>query len=292
MIQSMTGFAERFFNARTFSLKITIKSLNHRFLDWNFRGQRLNDMENRLRGRCQEKLSRGRIEVFVDIQISDPASWEVRINEELLAKILESLEHISGSLKQEIRFSIDHIFNIPHVVELNRKNLTDTEKDFIERCFDKTLKDLIGVRRQEGRRLKSEILSHTRAVRHAVREIERLSRKQPRLIRKKLEERIKELGKDADVPMEKIVEETAYLAQRYDLSEEIERLKSHLAYVHELLAESNPDPVGKKLDFVAQELFREANTINSKAQDFAIIQHSLTIKSELESIRQQVQNLE
>lgn len=292
MIQSMTGFAERFFNTKAFSLKITIKSLNHRFLDWNFRGQKLGELENRLRTLCQENISRGRIEIFLDIQISDPTRWEVRINEDLLAKILERLDRISGRVKRDIRFSIDHIFGIPHVIELDRKDLTSAEHDFIALCFDKTLKDLIRMRRQEGRRLKSDIMSHIKAVRQAVREIERLSLKQPRLIRRKLEDRIGELGKDADVPKEKIVEEAAYLAQRYDLSEEIERLKSHLAYVRELLFDSNPDPVGKKLDFVAQELFREANTINSKAQDFAIIQHSLTIKSELESIRQQVQNLE
>ena len=125
MIQSMTGFAERLFSVKAFSLKITIKSLNHRFLDWSFRGQKLGDMESRLRHRCQEKLARGRIEVFMDIQINDPSRWEVRVNEELLAKILDSLDHISGGMKQDIRISIDPIFTIPHVIELDRKDLSE-----------------------------------------------------------------------------------------------------------------------------------------------------------------------
>jgi uncharacterized protein (TIGR00255 family) len=288
----MTGFAEKFFESKTLSLKITIKSLNHRFLDWNYRASQLHELEGRLRGRCQKALTRGRIEVFIDTQFTDPARWEVRINEELLAKLIASLEHVSGRLQRDIRFSVDHIFGIPHVIEMKRKNLTREEEDFIEGCFVKTLEELVRVRHKEGRRLKSELLAHARALRQAVREIEKLGKKQPLLIRNKLRERLKELGKEARVPEEKFIEETAYMAQRYDLSEEIARLKSHLMYLQELLSPKNEGPVGKKLDFVAQEIFREANTINSKAQDIAIVQRSLTVKGELESIRQQVQNLE
>ncbi|MFA9453705.1 MAG: YicC/YloC family endoribonuclease [Candidatus Aminicenantaceae bacterium] len=292
MIQSMTGFAEKYFESQTFSMKITIKSLNHRFLDWNFRAGQLSELESRLRGLCQKTLSRGRIEVFIDVQFTDPARWEVRINEELLAKLIASLEHVSGRLKRDVSFSVDHIFGIPHVIEMKRKNLTTGEVDFIEKCFTKTLKDLVRMRQDEGRRMKNEILIHSRVLRQAVREIEKLGKKQPLLIRNKLRDRLKELGQEARIPEEKFIEETAYMAQRYDLSEEIARLKSHILYMQELLSSKTKEPVGKKLDFVAQELFREANTINSKAQDIIIIQKSLTVKGELESIRQQVQNLE
>lgn len=292
MIQSMTGYAEKIFEIRTISLKITIKSLNHRFLDWNFRAGQLSELESRLRSQCQKALSRGRIEVFIDIQFTDPAHWEVRVNEELLAKLIASLEQVSGRLKRDVNFSVDNIFGIPHVIEMKRKNLTRAEADFIEKCFVKTLGELVRVRRGEGRRLKSEILAHARALRQAVREIEKLGKKQPLLIRDKLRERLKELGQETRVSEEKLIEETAYMAQRYDLSEEIARLKSHLLYFQELLSLKTEEPVGKKLDFVAQELFREANTINSKAQDIAIVRRSLIVKGELESIRQQVQNLE
>jgi uncharacterized protein (TIGR00255 family) len=288
----MTGFAEKYFESQTFSMKITIKSLNHRFLDWNFRAGQLSELESRLRGLCQKTLSRGRIEVFIDVQFTDPARWEVRINEELLAKLIASLEHVSGRLKRDVSFSVDHIFGIPHVIEMKRKNLTTGEVDFIEKCFTKTLKDLVRMRQDEGRRMKNEILIHSRVLRQAVREIEKLGKKQPLLIRNKLRDRLKELGQETRIPEEKFIEETAYMAQRYDLSEEIARLKSHLLYMQELLSSKTKEPVGKKLDFVAQELFREANTINSKAQDIIIIQKSLTVKGELESIRQQVQNLE
>jgi len=288
----MTGFAEKFFESKTFSLKITIKSLNHRFLDWNYRAGQLGEMESRLRGLCQKSLTRGRIDVFIDVQFTDPSRWEVRINEELLAKLIASLEHVSGRLKRDINFSVDHIFSIPHVIEMKRKNLREAEIEFIEKCFAKTLKDLVRARLDEGRRMKAAVLTHISVLRQAVREIERLGKKQPLLIRNRLRDRLNELGQEARIPEEKLLEETAYMAQRYDLSEEIERLKSHLHYIQELLSSKAKEPVGKKLDFVAQELFREANTINSKAQDIVIVQKCLTVKGELESIRQQVQNLE
>jgi len=140
--------------------------------------------------------------------------------------------------------------------------------------------------------LKKEILIHARKVRQSVREIERRGKKQPVLIQKKLKERLLELGQEPSITEGKLVEETAYLAQRYDLTEEIERLKSHITYLQEQLNAQTAEPVGKKLDFISQELFREANTINSKAQDIAIIRKCLAVKGELESIRQQVQNLE
>ncbi len=288
----MTGFAEKFFKSKSFSLKVTIKSLNHRFLDWNYRSGQLSEIEGRLRKQCQSKISRGRIDVFMDIQFTDPTRWEVRINENLLAEILSSLEHVSTRLKHSVSFSVDHIFGIPQVIDIKRKNLTAEEMIFIEKCFAQTLNELIRMRQREGRQLKGVILTHARNVRRTVTEVERLGKKQPALIRKKLQERLKELRKDNSIPEEKLIEETAYMAQRYDLNEEIERLKSHLIYFQELLYDKESEPVGKKLDFVAQELFREANTINSKAQDFSIIQRSLAIKGELESIRQQVQNLE
>jgi uncharacterized protein (TIGR00255 family) len=288
----MTGFAEKFFESKSFTLKITIKSLNHRFLDWNFRAGQLGELESRLRGLCQKNLSRGRIDVFIDVQFTDPSRWEVRINEELLAKLVASLEQVSGRLKRDINFSVDHIFGIPHVIEMKRKDLTEAEVEFIEKCFAKTLKELVRGRLDEGRRMKADILTHIKVLRQAVREIEKLGKKQPLLIRNRFKDRLKELGQEARIPQEKLIEETAYMAQRYDLSEEIARLKSHLQYIQELLVSKDKEPVGKKLDFVAQELFREANTINSKAQDIAIVQKSLTVKGELESIRQQVQNLE
>jgi len=291
-MQSMTGYVEKKFNYRTFSLRISIKSLNHRFLDWNCRGGHIKDLENRLRTICQQELHRGRIEVYLNIEFNEAGHWEFKVNEAMFSEIIMSLDNISSQLDKKVSFSLDNLFNIPHLSELKRKDFTPEEAEFIEKSFIKVLADLAKVRLREGRELKKQIQAHIINIRVAIRHLEKLARKQPALIRRKLYDRLKELGSSTAVSEEKILEEAAMLAQKYDLTEEIERSKSHLKYFLELLSPSITEPVGKKMDFVAQELFREANTINSKAQDIAIIKESLTIKSELECIRQQVQNLE
>ena len=292
MIRSMTGYAEKKFDSKTISVKISIRTLNHRYLDWSCRGNQIGAVENKLRATCQKKLHRGRIEVFISLNFLDQGSWKLRINEDLLREILSSLEKVSSRMHQRASFSVENLFSIPHIVDLTRKDLTGEEVEFLERSFEKVLDVLIKERLREGREIKREIRRNLQNIRKAVNLIEGLAKKQPFLIREKLTERLKKLDQEAVISQEKLAEETAYLAQRYDLTEEIARLKSHLNHSQELLSPKIEEPVGKKLDFVAQELYREANTLNSKAHDIEIIKGSLMIKGEVESIRQQVQNLE
>jgi uncharacterized protein (TIGR00255 family) len=288
----MTGFTEKKYNYKSFSLKISIKSLNHRFFDWNYRGNPIKEMENRLRSLCRKRIHRGRIDVHIDMDFIDAARWEFQINEELLSIILSSVQKVSSRLQSRVSFSLENLFTIPHIADLKRKDCSTDELNFIETCFEKTLEELVKVRCREGKELKKEIRNHLRNIKVAARGIEKLLKKQPDFIRGKLKDRLLEIGEKNAISEEKLLEETAYLAQRYDISEEVERIRTHLIYFQELLSPQEQEPLGKKLDFLAQELFREANTINSKAQDIEIIRKSLTIKGELESIRQQVQNLE
>lgn len=292
MIQSMTGFAEKRFDSKTLSARISIRSLNHRFLDWNYRGAKIGELENRLRAISQRKLHRGRIEVVIELYFSDPSTWELNINEELLGKILSSLEKLSSRMNKRVNFSVENMFNLPQIVRLNRKGLSRDEAAFMERSFEKTLDEVLRMRRREGREMEKEIRSHLKNIRRSVNRIEKLASKQPSIVQEKLSRRLKELSHGASFSEERLVEEVAYLAQRYDLTEEIIRVKCHLDYVPELLSPERKEPAGKKLDFVAQELYREVNTINSKSQDIEIIKEGLAIKADVESIRQQVQNLE
>jgi uncharacterized protein (TIGR00255 family) len=292
LIQSMTGFAERKFDSKTLSAKISIKSLNHRFLDWNYRGAQIGELENKLRAIFQKKLHRGRVEVFFELNYLDPSFWELRINENLLQKIISSLEKLSSRMGKSVNFSAENMFNLPNVAEFKRKNFSKEEAAFLENSFKKTLAEVVRMRKREGMEMAKEIRKHLQNIKQAVSQIEKLAKKQPILIREKLKKRMKELKHEAPLSDERIAEEASYLAQRYDLTEEIERLKSHLAYVLDLLSPEREEPVGKKLDFVAQEIYREANTINSKSQDIEIVRGSLAVKEEVESIRQQVQNIE
>ncbi len=292
MIQSMTGFAEKKSDSRTLSVKFSVRSLNHRFLDWNYRGAQIGAIESRLRTILQKKFHRGRFEVFLELTSLDPSAWKLRINEGLLQKIFSSVNKISSRMGRNVSLSIDRVFNLPQVMELKRKSFSAEEVTFIEKSFEKTLEDVLRMRKREGREIARDVRVSLNKIKLAVGRIEKTAGKQPSLIRKRLTERMKEMSHEGSLSEEKLAEETAYLAQKYDLTEEIARLKSHMEYALQLLSPRKTESAGKKLDFIAQELFREANTINAKSQDIKITQGILSVKGEVESIRQQIQNVE
>jgi uncharacterized protein (TIGR00255 family) len=291
MIQSMTGFAEKQFNFESFVLRISIKTLNHRFLDWHCRGNHIGDIENRLRDICRDWIQRGRVDVYLDFEFLDPGKWDLIINEKLLKKILDALQKSVEDTRSSWEFRVDNVLNIPHIFELKRKDFTPEETRFIEESFLSTVKALAEVRKNEGSRLRQDIINHLEKVKDAVKQTAGLAAEQPGRIHEIFSERIKSLTREMQMPDEKILEEAAFSAQKYDLSEEIERLNAHVSHAEELLNQES-GPVGRQLDFLSQEILREANTINSKAQGLQIVKQCLSIKTELESIRQQVQNLE
>lgn len=292
MIQSMTGFAEKRSDSKTLSVKFSVRSLNHRFLDWNYRGAQIGEVENSLRTVLQKRFQRGRFEVFLELIYLDPSAWQLRINEELLRKILSSVEKLSSRMNKSVSFSVDRVFNLPQVMELKRKDFSAEEVAFLERNFERILDEVLKMRKREGREIARDIRDSLDNIKQAVNWIERMAGKQPVLICEKLKKRMKEISHESPLSEEKLAQEAAYLAQRYDLAEEVTRLKSHIDYALELLSPKRMEPVGRKLDFIAQELFREVNTINSKSQDIEITKKALAIKGEVESIRQQVQNVE
>ena len=292
MISSMTGFAEKKCESKSLSAKISIRTLNHRFFDWNYRGYPIKDLEQRLRGVCQKKISRGRIEVTLDVQFLDPSKWDIQINEALLKDILNAVDDVSTKISKNITFNVENLFNFPHVFELRKKDFTREESRFLQGCFERALDDLIQSRLREGRGLKKELQAHVREMRQILLRINTLTKKQPLHIHEKLKERLKALGNDMALSEDRVLEEAALIAQRYDLREEVERLKCHLSYFRELLAEREGEPLGRRMDFVIQEMYRETNTINSKSQDIVITQECMRLKSELESLRQQIQNIE
>jgi uncharacterized protein (TIGR00255 family) len=291
-VRSMTGYGERSFEAPGLRGKVSIKSLNHRFFDWNYKGVPLGEIENKWRGMTQKKLKRGRLEVALDLTILDPSGWEVFIDEGLLEKILSTLEKASARVGRVGHVSVDNIFRIPQVIELKRKDLSAESVSFLGKSFEETLADVLRERSREGRETALQIRRHLRRVRQALGRIERRAKKQPFFIREKLKQRLKDIDSRLPAQEGKMEEEVAYLAQRADIAEEILRLHSHIDSFEKLVQEDKDEPVGKMLDFISQEMYREANTINSKSQDISITNETLAIKGEVESIRQHVQNIE
>ena len=292
MIQSMTGFAERSFDAPTLRVKFAIKSLNHRFFDWSYKGASIGNVENRLRTLCQERLHRGRIEIILDLHFPHPSSWDVAINEGLLEKIVQALGRASRRLGQDISISAESLLRLPQILDLRRKEFSPAEIAFLEASFLHTLDDVLKARRAEGRKTAAQLKTHILNVRRAVRRLEKLIRKQPKALQTKLRRKVKGANNAASSSEGRLAEEVAYLTQRYDVSEELHRLKCHLDTALKTITSPKGEPGGKMLDFLAQELYREANTLNSKSQDIGVTKEGLLIKGEVESIRQQVQNLE
>jgi uncharacterized protein (TIGR00255 family) len=292
MIHGMTGFAEKSFTSGSLRLKISVKTLNHRFFDWSYKGAPLGEAENRLRTACQKKIIRGRVEVYVEMTSLSPASWIFIVNEGLLEKILSSLDRVSRKTGRPMEISLDGIFRVPQLVELSRKALSPEEIRFLERSFLRTIDDVVRLRQKEGRETARAMLVHVRTIRAAVARIEARYRRQPTRLEAKLKKRIRGLKGNAAVSEGRLAEEASILTQRYDLGEEIARLKTHLDTLKVLVSRRATEPVGKKLDFLAQELHREANTLGSKSQDIHITKESMGIRNEIETIRQHVQNIE
>jgi uncharacterized protein (TIGR00255 family) len=292
MIQGMTGFAEKSFASGSHRLKVSVKTLNHRFFDWSYKGTPIGGAENRLRSLCQRAIRRGRVEVYLEMVPLSPAAWSFRVNEGLLEKILVSFDRVSRKTGRRLELSLDGIFRVPELVELSRKGLNEEEVQFLEWSFLGALGEVVRLRRKEGRETAREVRAHLRTIRRAVARVEARFREQPARLRSRLRRRLRDIEGVPAVSQGRLAEEASLLAQRYDLGEEIARLKTHLDTLLRLVSGRGTEPVGKKLDFLAQELFRETNTLGSKSQDLRITKESLAIKNELETIRQHIQNIE
>jgi len=291
MIRSMTGFAEENFKSQTLRLKIFIKTLNHRFFDWVYKGDNLGELENLLRVNTQKKIVRGRVEVLLELDFLSPERWEFKVNRPLLKKMVKELTRLSREVDLPFNLTVEQLMRVPQLVSISQKELTREEKNFILNAFDKTLDKIVSQREREGREISRQLQRHLEKIRKSLEVIENIFKKQPRQLEEKLKKKLQDLNHNS-YSEERLSEEVAYLMQKFDVVEEISRLKSHLHSFYELIQPGVNEPVGKKLDFLAQELSREANTLNAKAQDLGIIKHCLLIKNEIESIRQQVQNLE
>jgi uncharacterized protein (TIGR00255 family) len=291
-MRSMTGYAEKSFASPRLRIKVSIKSLNHRFFDWNYKGAPLGELENRLRALGERMLQRGRVEAVLDLDFPDASAWKISINEALLERILDALERASRRLGREVNLSVDNIFRLPQVIELERKELTQEDKSFIEKCFEQTLEAVLKERRREGRDTAKQVRLHLRQIKQSLRRIEILAKGQPRVIREKLKQRFQDLERGVQVQGQKMEEEATSLIQRADISEEIVRLRSHVQALEQWTRENREESAGRMLDFLSQEISREANTINSKSQSIQMTKESLAVKAEIESIRQHIQNIE
>ena len=292
MIQSMTGYGSSRGELDGLPVSLEIRSVNNRYLDLNVHLPRsLLFAEAPLRELIQERLKRGKVDVYLNLVGTDSAFPDVKINQAVAEAYLKALETLGTQFELETKITALQLANLPEVMTL-QKNDPDQERFLSDLAglAKEALEDFVTMREREGEKLREDLLRKADHVEELVEEIEKLAPETVAAYRARLESKIRETLEDRSFPEERLLTEVAIFSDRVATDEELVRLRSHLHQFRGLLAQGSP--VGRKLDFLVQEFNREANTIGSKCLDSAIARQVVELKSEIERIREQIQNLE
>jgi len=292
MIKSMTGYGRGEWPEGEKRVEVEVKSFNHRYLDISpHLPRRLNSLEAQVRNLIKQRISRGRVEVSVQIDDSSLVEQKLELDIALAQDYHLALKTLQRELGTPGEIRLETLANFRDI--FTRKEVeTDLEKEWasLQIALEAALRSLEQMRRDEGLALRGDFLGRLTAIEKMAREIEKKAPLALEACRDRLAERVQELSRGLPVDEVRLAQEVAYLAERSDITEELVRIRSHLNQFREMLDDS--EPVGRKLEFLLQEINREANTLGSKASDAGIAQVAVEIKSELEKMREQVQNVE
>lgn len=293
MIKSMTGFGRGEYTDGLYSFKVEIKAVNHRYNDISIRmPKHISYLEEKIKRTIKKEISRGKIDVYINLEYVEESSVDVKVDINLAKSYKNALELLCEELDLESDIRINNILAMSDIIKIERKVL---DEDEIWMCLKESLKlslkDIMTMKISEGEELKKDMVSHLDKISEFLTIIEERSPLVVLEYKEKLKERISNLlDNNIEIDEDKINSEIVYFADKSNVNEEIIRLKSHLKQFASILDENNP--VGRKLDFLIQELNREINTIGAKASDVLICENVVEIKSEIEQIREQVQNVE
>jgi uncharacterized protein (TIGR00255 family) len=292
-MKSMTGYGKGMVAGEDFSVSVDLKTVNNRFLDIHLRvGSEMAALEPIIKKRITSRLSRGRVDVTVSLERAAQIGYE--LNRALIAGYVNALKQLQQDFDIAGELDINVIARIPGAIQPARNGIDERMVTALEQALDHALNELEKMREQEGEALKQELRERVRKIETLVPVIESSAAGLADAYRLRLQKRIGELlnrgGQVVEIDPVRLAQEVAYLADRSDVSEEMVRLRSHLSQFQEAL--DAPGEAGKMLDFLLQELNREANTTLSKSTDLAIKEAGLAIKAEVEKLREQVQNVE
>jgi uncharacterized protein (TIGR00255 family) len=293
-IKGMTGLGHATAERDGVRVEVELKGVNHRYLDPKLRlPPELASQEAALRGRIQKVIARGRVDIAVSLESSRPPVYRVEANRALVAEYLKAAAAFKAEFRLKGTIGIETIAALPGAIAVRAEaGASDgLAAALLTEAFEDALQAFDAMRSGEGLRLVGDLLAHFEAIEEAVRSIEREARGLPEAYAARLRERVAALISQRGLDDVRLAQEVALMADRADVTEELVRLGGYLAQAREMLQHPT-GPVGKTLDFVMQEMNREANTISSKAESLPICQEALRIKSEVEKIREQVQNLE
>lgn len=294
MIRSMTGYGAAAVESEALRAVVTVRSLNHRYLDLALHlPRRLHPLEPEIKRLVQERIHRGRVEVSVQASLPDDAAEApVIASRPLIEGLVRALRRIQDEHGLAGEVQVSDIARFPGALEVMEAPAgpDGPRSREVLSVLQRALDDLEGMRRSEGDLLEKALLASLDGIEEGAARIEALSEAGKEARRASLQEKVGALCGELGLEDKRLYQEVVRLVDRYDVAEEVQRLRSHVAQAREMLSTSSP--CGKRLDFLAQEMAREANTAGSKASSSALVQEVVRLKGEIEKLREQVQNVE
>lgn len=296
MIKSMTGFGRAESSDGKRNIVCEIRSVNHRYCDINVKmPRRYSFAEEKIKAAIKETVNRGKLDVSIMVENVTENDVNIRLNPMVAKQYIESLRELQKEVPVDgdASVSLQFLASLPDVLKVVPD--VEDEAEMIKAILvpvREATKKLDEMRIIEGEKLAEDLISRGNEIKGLVSEIEKVAPEVPKAYMEKLRARIKELiGNSAEIPEDRIVLEAAIFADKCSIAEELTRLHSHMDQMEAIIGETG-QPDGKRLDFLVQEMNREANTIGSKANDLGVTELMLKIKAEVEKIREQVQNVE
>ena len=291
MIKSMTGYGKSSQSINSREYQVEIKTVNHKYIDTNIRMPRIiSYLEEDIRKLVSSKIKRGKVDIGITFENYSKDGNDVRINTELAKMYIQNLKSLAEEENISANIEVTEITRLPDVLTI-KSNLDENQiKTELLQTVEEAIDQLINMRKNEEKRISEDILTKIAQIEEKTEEIFALS---TRLIDDyvvKLEARIKELLKTEELDKSRLMQEVVIYADKCSVEEEITRLRSHIMQLRNLINEE--EPTGKKMDFLIQEMNRETNTIGSKANNLEITNRVVDMKTILEDIREQIQNIE
>lgn len=292
MIRSMTGYGRAQQTLHGRDITVEIQSVNHRFFEFSARVPRaFGYLQEKLKHVLNEQVARGKVEVFISILSLESGDSTVTVDHSLAHSYLQSIRALGQDLMLEDTVTLSQLLRFHDIFQLQQ---TEVDEDALWQDVHTVLTDalqaFVQMREREGASLQTDLLLRLARVEECVTQVELRAPETVEAYRNRLFKRLSELLEDRQIDEARILTEAALFAEKTDTAEETVRLRSHIDQFRSILQQE--DPVGRKLDFLVQEINREANTIGSKAQNLEISRQVVEIKSELEKIREQIQNIE
>lgn len=292
MIKSMTGFGAGDAETADFKVHIEVKAVNQRFLETNYHmPYSMNMFENQLTKKIKEYASRGKLDINIRFQDLRDKAVTVKVDKCLAAAYGQALQEISSQLELSAPVTAAQIASYPDVLKLNEENADlEAAQPVLMQAMEQALASFVAMREAEGQNIQRDLLTRIGTLENFVGELEKLAPEIVATYRQRLENLLKEYLAKEDIEESRIIQEVALFTDKVNYTEETVRLRSHFDQFRQIITAG--EPVGRKLDFLIQEMNREINTVASKANSAGAAQFVVDVKSEIEKIREQIQNIE